>query len=113
MADAVLTPMDAVKQKRQLARKAYTGTFDCIRRVVAQEGVRALYAGYITTLVMNIPYSFMYFATYDGCRYYMKSDPHTYDLKAHLLSGAAYVTATHESKFDPRLLTFKFTGSWF
>jgi solute carrier family 25 iron transporter 28/37 len=80
--------MDAVKQKRQLNLKRYAGTFDCARRVVASEGIKALYAGYTTTLVMNIPYSFVYFATYDACRHYMKSDPSTYDLKAHLLSGA-------------------------
>lgn len=83
--------MDAVKQKRQLGMKNYAGTFDCLKRVVASEGPRALYAGYTTTLVMNIPYSFLYFATYDGCRHYLKSDPNTYDLKAHLLSGAMYV----------------------
>jgi solute carrier family 25 iron transporter 28/37 len=84
--------MDAVKQKRQLGLKHYTGTFDCVRRVVATEGIRALYAGYITTLVMNIPYSFIYFASYDASRFYMKSDPHTYDLRAHLISGAVCVS---------------------
>lgn len=83
--------MDAVKQKRQLGLKAYAGTFDCARKVVASEGVRALYAGYLTTLVMNVPYAFIYFASYDTCRHYMNSDPNTYNLPAHLLSGAVYV----------------------
>lgn len=83
--------MDAVKQKRQLNLKGYTSTLDCVRRVVATEGIRALYAGYVTTLLMNVPYSFIYFATYDFCRYKMKSDPNHYDLKAHVLAGAAYV----------------------
>lgn len=87
--------MDAVKQKRQLGLKHYTGTFDCVRRVCATEGVRALYAGYLTTLVMNVPYSFIYFPTYDACRQYMKSDPHSYDLKAHLISGAMYVRLSY------------------
>jgi len=100
-ADAVLTPMDAVKQKRQLGLRHYSGTFDCARRVIATEGVRALYAGYLTTLVMNVPYSFIYFATYDGCRHYMKSEPHVYNLKAHLLSGALCVLLTlHSLVYD-------------
>lgn len=82
--------MDAVKQKRQLGLVKYKGTFDCARRVVATEGIRALYASYVTTLVMNVPYSFLYFATYDYCRYYLRSDPSEYNLRAHLLSGAMY-----------------------
>lgn len=82
--------MDAVKQKRQLGLKAYAGTFDCARKVVAAEGVRALYAGYLTTLVMNVPYAFIYFASYDTCRHYLNSDPDTYNLPAHLFSGAMY-----------------------
>lgn len=89
--------MDAVKQKRQLGVKQYSGTFDCMKRVVATEGIRALYAGYITTLVMNVPYSFVYFATYDTCRQYTHSGTSSYQLGAHLISGAMYVLSQSSS----------------
>jgi solute carrier family 25 iron transporter 28/37 len=86
LSDAVLVPMDAVKQKRQLSLKAYRGTFDCLRTVVRVEGVRALYAGYITTLTMNVPYNFIYFATYESFRKILKTK-REFDPVAHILAG--------------------------
>jgi solute carrier family 25 iron transporter 28/37 len=66
MSDAVLTPMDAVKQKMQLGSIQYNGVIDCIRRTYRCAGLwRGFYAGYVTTLVMNVPYSGVYFASYE------------------------------------------------
>jgi solute carrier family 25 iron transporter 28/37 len=94
MSDAVLVPMDAVKQKRQLSLIPYKGNIDCIQRVIKSEGVTALYAGYTTTLTMNVPYNFVYFATYETLRRFFKSDPEAYDPLAHVLAGGgAGVTA--------------------
>lgn len=87
MSDAVLTPMDAVKQKRQLALKHYTGSLDCFRKVVAKEGLRALYAGYTTTVLMNVPYNFIYFPVYEAFRKFLKSDPSEYNVFAHIIAG--------------------------
>lgn len=53
--DGVLTPMDVVKQRLQLGY--YKGVFDCLSSIVKEEGVRALWRSYPTTLTMNIPYA--------------------------------------------------------
>jgi hypothetical protein len=37
--DAILVPMDTVKQKRQLNLKNYTGTIDCLKTVIRTEGM--------------------------------------------------------------------------
>jgi hypothetical protein len=88
--DAVLVPMDTVKQKRQLNIKHYSGTFDCIRKVVATEGLGALYAGYMTTLVMNVPYNFFYFPAYEMFRGMLKIDASEHDVMAHVLAGGGF-----------------------
>lgn len=79
--------MDAVKQKRQLSLKHYTGTIDCVRKVIAREGIKALYAGYTTTVVMNVPYNFVYFPIYEAFRRLLKSDPSEYNVVAHIVAG--------------------------
>ena len=64
--EAVFTPMDAVKQKLQLGVREYNGVWDCCRKTMQQRGLwRGFYAGYTTTLVMNVPYSGIYFASYE------------------------------------------------
>mgnify|MGYP005993612373 CR=1 FL=1 len=64
--EAVFTPMDTVKQKLQLGIKDYNGVIDCCRKTYKQRGIwRGFYAGYTTTLVMNVPYSGTYFASYE------------------------------------------------
>jgi solute carrier family 25 iron transporter 28/37 len=65
LSDAVLCPMDAIKQRRQLNVKQYSGTMHCARTVIKNEGIKALYAGYTTTVSMNIPYGAIYFPMYE------------------------------------------------
>lgn len=79
--------MDAVKQKRQLSIVKYKGSLDCFRQVVAKEGIRALYAGYTTTVLMNVPYNFVYFPVYEAFRKLLKSDPSEYNVFAHIIAG--------------------------
>jgi len=64
--DAVFTPMDAMKQKLQLGMKDYKGVFDCCVKTFRTQGLwRGFYSGYTATLFMNIPYSGVYFASYE------------------------------------------------
>jgi len=64
--EGVFTPMDTMKQKLQLGFKQYGGLIDCCRKTYQQQGLwRGFYAGYTTTLVMNVPYSGVYFASYE------------------------------------------------
>ena len=61
-ADAISTPMDTVKQRQQLTggcmRKTIMGMLRC-------EGLGAFYASYRTTLLMNVPFTALYFTTYE------------------------------------------------
>eukprot|EP01018_Ginkgo_biloba_P004963 Gb_37582 [translate_table: standard] len=66
--DAVLTPMDVVKQRLQLRSTPYGGVIDCIRRILREEGLRAFYASYRTTVLMNAPFTAMHFATYEAMK---------------------------------------------
>lgn len=71
--DAVLTPMDVVKQRLQLPGNAYKGVIDCVRRILRDEGIKAFYASYRTTVIMNAPYTATHFATYEAAKAGLKS----------------------------------------
>ncbi|GER28099.1 mitochondrial substrate carrier family protein [Striga asiatica] len=66
--DAVLTPMDMVKQRLQLGSSPYSGVWDCVRRVAREEGIRGFFASYRTTVLMNAPFTAVHFATYEAAK---------------------------------------------
>ncbi|KAL1541060.1 mitoferrin-like [Salvia divinorum] len=66
--DAVLTPMDVVKQRLQLRGSPYRGVWDCVGRVVREEGIGAFFVSYRTTVVMNAPFTAVHFATYEAAK---------------------------------------------
>ncbi|KAK0584293.1 hypothetical protein LWI29_010600 [Acer saccharum] len=66
--DAVITPMDMVKQRLQLKSSPYKGVADCVKRVLVEEGVGAFYASYRTTVIMNAPFTAVHFATYEAAK---------------------------------------------
>jgi solute carrier family 25 iron transporter 28/37 len=89
VSDAILTPMDAVKQRLQLRIRDYKGVMDCLRVAIKQEGVLSLYASYTTTLIMNVPFHAIYFASYESLRTVLKrGSEQEFDPIAHLLAGA-------------------------
>jgi hypothetical protein len=53
--DAIVTPLDVVKQRLQMYNSAYRGIFHCIRETATREGFRAFYASYPATVLMNVP----------------------------------------------------------
>ncbi|KAL5989163.1 hypothetical protein ACLOJK_010053 [Asimina triloba] len=71
--DAVLTPMDVVKQRLQLRHTPYAGVKDCVLRMLREEGLRAFYASYRTTVVMNAPFTAVHFATYEAAKKILSS----------------------------------------
>lgn len=91
--DAVFTPMDTVKQRLQLKSSPYKGMSDCIARVFRDEGLRAFYVSYRTTVVMNAPFTAVHFATYEASkRALMGVSPDDHDeerLVVHATAGAA------------------------
>ncbi|KAL8093094.1 uncharacterized protein LOC141693250 [Apium graveolens] len=66
--DAVITPMDVVKQRLQLKNSPYKGVCDCVRRVLFEEGFGAFYVSYRTTVLMNAPFTAVHFATYEAAK---------------------------------------------
>lgn len=66
--DAVFTPMDMVKQRLQLGNSPYLGVWDCVKRVLREEGFGAFYASYRTTVLMNAPFTAVHFATYEATK---------------------------------------------
>lgn len=66
--DAVITPLDMVKQRLQLKSSPYKGVGDCVKRVLLEEGIGAFYASYRTTVVMNAPFTAVHFATYEAAK---------------------------------------------
>lgn len=66
--DAVFTPMDMVKQRLQMGEGTYRGVWDCVRRVMREEGFGAFYASYRTTVLMNAPFTAVHFATYEAAK---------------------------------------------
>ncbi|GKV06103.1 hypothetical protein SLEP1_g18033 [Rubroshorea leprosula] len=66
--DAVITPMDMVKQRLQLQSSPYKGVADCVKRVLVEEGIGAFYASYRTTVIMNAPFTAVHFATYEAAK---------------------------------------------
>lgn len=70
--DAVFTPMDVVKQRLQLPGNTYNGVLDCIQSIIRKEGIKAFYASYRTTVLMNAPYTATHFATYEAAKASLK-----------------------------------------
>lgn len=66
--DAVLTPIDVVKQRLQLKSSLYKGVVGCVRRVIMEEEIGAFYASYKTTVVMNAPFTAVHFPTYEAAK---------------------------------------------
>jgi len=68
--DACMTPWDVVKQRMQVSHSPYGGIFQCVRETYRAEGARAFFKSFWTTLVMNVPYTAIHFATYESCKTY-------------------------------------------
>ncbi|KAF6154541.1 hypothetical protein GIB67_027814 [Kingdonia uniflora] len=66
--DAVLTPMDVVKQRLQLRSSPYFGVKDCVLRMIREEGIGDFYASYRTTVVTNAPFTAVHFSTYEAMK---------------------------------------------
>lgn len=89
----MFTPMDMVKQRLQLRDTPYKGVGDCVTRVFKEEGFRAFYASYRTTVLMNAPFTAVHFSTYEAVKRGMSelSPEHSSDerLVVHATAGAA------------------------
>ena len=64
--DAIVTPIDVVKQRLQMYRSHYKGITHCFKKTFAKEGLKAFYASYPTTVAMNVPFQAVHFAAYES-----------------------------------------------
>lgn len=67
----ILSPAELLKCRMQAAdsRLAFAGPRECLRHLLATEGLRGLARGFSGTLAREIPGNAIYFTTYDvrGC----------------------------------------------
>jgi solute carrier family 25 iron transporter 28/37 len=87
--DAVITPMDVVKQRLQLRDSPYRGVVDSVQRIFKEEGVRAFYRSYPTTLVMNVPFTAVHFSTYEAVKRMLGQSAGEERLLTHVVAGGA------------------------
>jgi hypothetical protein len=77
MTAVVLTfPNDTVRRRMQLqgmdgAPRRYTHAIDCYRRVVREEGGRALYRGITATMLRAVPNTAIQFVVFESIRDYL------------------------------------------
>ncbi|KAI9318078.1 mitochondrial carrier domain-containing protein [Dichotomocladium elegans] len=85
--DALMTPFDVIKQRMQLRESTYRSVRECARKVYANEGLKAFYISFPTTLSMSIPFQSVQFAMYDLSLSYL-NPTNDYNPKSHMLAGA-------------------------
>lgn len=76
-----------LKQRMQLRDSTYKSVRDCARKVYANEGLKAFYISFPTTVSMSIPFQSVQFATYEYCRSRFDTEG-TYNPRAHMMAGA-------------------------
>lgn len=65
---APLNPADAICAVEEVERRTINSTWDGLRKISQNEGLRTLWRGLSPTLVMTIPANVIYFAGYDWMR---------------------------------------------
>lgn len=89
----------------QVEGSPYSGVLDAARRIVAREGVGALYRSYRTTLVMNIPFTAMHFSVYETAKKLIHGGEHdtAADGPAAAATAAAAVSGAQAHQVLPTL----------
>jgi len=78
-AATVSTPADVVKtrimdQIRQVhdsggkAKRTYKGSLDCLKKIIRNEGLSALYRGFLPTYIRMAPWSLTFWVSYEKIR---------------------------------------------
>lgn len=88
LSEAMLLPFDVVKQRRQISSKARVPLVRSFLKIVKTEGWGAFYRSYPTTMLMNAPYTAVYFTTYESLFPWFKGGGDG-DEDAHPLAHAA------------------------
>ncbi|OLL22496.1 putative mitochondrial carrier [Neolecta irregularis DAH-3] len=84
--DALMNPFDVVKQRMQIHGSVHTSVSSCAKAIYKNEGLRAFYISYPTTLTMTIPFTAFQFAAYEFFTKKLNPNRH-YDPLSHVASG--------------------------
>lgn len=98
--DAFMNPFDVIKQRMQLHGSTYRGITDCATTVWRNEGLRAFYVSYPTTLTMTVPFTALQFMAYESITKAMQRrrkpgyDPLTHCVAGGVAGGFAAAATT-------------------
>jgi hypothetical protein len=81
-----LLTIPVIKQRMQVHGSTYSSIFNCAGSVFRNEGVRAFYVSYPTTLCMTVPFTAIQFTAYESISKVM-NPPRTYDPLTHCVAG--------------------------
>ena len=70
----------------QVHGSTYTSIFNCANTVFRDEGIRAFYISYPTTLTMTVPFTALQFTAYESISKVM-NPPRNYDPLTHIVAG--------------------------
>jgi len=86
--DSIVTPLDNVKQRLQVYNSPYRNIGHCARTIFRAEGWRGFYASYPITVLLNVPFMSVNFASYESFKYLLAGDGE-HSTGQELLAGGA------------------------
>ncbi len=95
-----MNPFDVVKQRMQIHGSAYRTIIECATTTFRNEGLKAFYVSYPTTLMMTVPYTALQFTAYESLTKVMQRhrrvgyDPLTHCTAGGLAGGVAAAATT-------------------
>lgn len=81
-----MNPFDVIKQRMQVHGSIYRSMSQCAKSVFQNEGLRAFYVSYPTTLCMTVPFTALQFTAYESLTKVMQRRP-GYDPLTHCTAG--------------------------
>uniref|UniRef100_A0A0K0DF25 tRNA (guanine-N(7)-)-methyltransferase n=1 Tax=Angiostrongylus cantonensis TaxID=6313 RepID=A0A0K0DF25_ANGCA len=84
--DAVMNPVEVVKQRMQMQFSPYGSSLECVRCIYKREGMVAFYRSYTTQLAMAVPFHSIHFMTYEFWQEILNPE-HKYNPRSHLIAG--------------------------
>lgn len=85
--DAVMNPVEVVKQRLQMWGSPFRGCVECARCLWRTEGLCAFYRSYATQLLMNVPFQTVHFISYEAAQHRL-NPRRRYDPLSHVAAGA-------------------------
>lgn len=86
-ADAFMNPFDVIKQRMQMHGSQHRTVLQCASTVYKQEGLRAFYVSYPTTLTMTVPFTAVQFSVYEWAKKVLNPSE-SYSPLTHVSAGA-------------------------